>query len=164
MHGVAVPISLAGSQLGKVRQVCAFFNSDDEELSPGAHESSIKHVSARFEPGSGGKCHFGAIQLPPAVTKPDCETGHATLENMNRKLNCEFASRTFETRQTGGESPTFRGLLDLPPEVQIPPGLAGDRPSRGPTSLRHRRLCRCRNRSGGREWDDGGSRWPRRHG
>jgi|GEM_PF-3305893 hypothetical protein len=27
----AAPISLAGSQLGEVRHVCAFFNSDDEE-------------------------------------------------------------------------------------------------------------------------------------
>ena len=27
----AAPISLAGSQLGHTRHVCAFFNSDDEE-------------------------------------------------------------------------------------------------------------------------------------
>src|ERR1700684_4639192 len=27
----AAPISLAGSQLGEVRHVCAFFNNDDEE-------------------------------------------------------------------------------------------------------------------------------------
>jgi MEDS: MEthanogen/methylotroph, DcmR Sensory domain len=31
MKRVAAPISLAGSQLGEVRHVCAFFNSDDEE-------------------------------------------------------------------------------------------------------------------------------------
>jgi hypothetical protein len=31
MEKVATPISLAGSQLGAVRHVCAFFNSDDEE-------------------------------------------------------------------------------------------------------------------------------------
>ncbi len=31
MRRVAVPISLAGSQLDEARHVCAFFNSDDEE-------------------------------------------------------------------------------------------------------------------------------------
>src|SRR5580700_9567108 len=31
MKRVAAPISLAGSQLGETRHVCAFFNSDDEE-------------------------------------------------------------------------------------------------------------------------------------
>jgi hypothetical protein len=31
MKRFAMPISLAGSQLGEVRHVCAFFNSDDEE-------------------------------------------------------------------------------------------------------------------------------------
>jgi hypothetical protein len=31
MKKVATPISLAGSQLGEVRHVCAFFNSDEEE-------------------------------------------------------------------------------------------------------------------------------------
>ena len=31
MKKAAAPISLAGSQLGEVRHVCAFFNSDDEE-------------------------------------------------------------------------------------------------------------------------------------
>ena len=31
MKKTAAPISLAGSQLGDVRHVCAFFNSDDEE-------------------------------------------------------------------------------------------------------------------------------------
>lgn len=31
MRKTSKPISLAGSQLGEVRHVCAFFNSDDEE-------------------------------------------------------------------------------------------------------------------------------------
>jgi hypothetical protein len=31
MKKTVAPISLAGSQLGEVRHVCAFFNSDDEE-------------------------------------------------------------------------------------------------------------------------------------
>ena len=31
MKRTTAPISLAGSQLGEVRHVCAFFNSDDEE-------------------------------------------------------------------------------------------------------------------------------------
>ena len=31
MKKTTTPISLAGSQLGEVRHVCAFFNSDDEE-------------------------------------------------------------------------------------------------------------------------------------
>ena len=31
MKKTVAPISLAGSQLGDVRHVCAFFNSDDEE-------------------------------------------------------------------------------------------------------------------------------------
>ena len=31
MTGTALPISLAGSQLGAVRHVCAFFSNDDEE-------------------------------------------------------------------------------------------------------------------------------------
>ena len=31
MKRVAAPISLAGSQLGETRHVCAFFNSEDEE-------------------------------------------------------------------------------------------------------------------------------------
>jgi hypothetical protein len=31
MKKTTAPISLAGSQLGEVRHVCAFFNSDDEE-------------------------------------------------------------------------------------------------------------------------------------
>ena len=31
MESTATPISLAGSQLGDVRHVCAFFNTDDEE-------------------------------------------------------------------------------------------------------------------------------------
>src|SRR5271168_788103 len=31
MKKSTAPISLAGSQLGEVRHVCAFFNSDDEE-------------------------------------------------------------------------------------------------------------------------------------
>src|SRR5580693_7632489 len=31
MKSVPAPISLAGSQLGEVRHVCAFFNSDEEE-------------------------------------------------------------------------------------------------------------------------------------
>src|SRR2546422_10892076 len=31
MKKVSAPISLAGSQLGEARHVCAFFNSDDEE-------------------------------------------------------------------------------------------------------------------------------------
>ena len=31
MENIVAPISLAGSQLGDVRHVCAFFNSDDEE-------------------------------------------------------------------------------------------------------------------------------------
>ena len=31
MKKATAPISLAGSQLGEVRHVCAFFNSDDEE-------------------------------------------------------------------------------------------------------------------------------------
>ena len=31
MKKVTEPISLAGSQLGEVRHVCAFFNSDEEE-------------------------------------------------------------------------------------------------------------------------------------
>src|SRR5580704_9951890 len=31
MKRTVAPISLAGSQLGNVRHVCAFFNSDDEE-------------------------------------------------------------------------------------------------------------------------------------
>jgi MEDS: MEthanogen/methylotroph, DcmR Sensory domain len=31
MKGVSAPISLAGSQLGQTRHVCAFFNNDEEE-------------------------------------------------------------------------------------------------------------------------------------
>ena len=31
MKKATAPISVAGSQLGEVRHVCAFFNSDDEE-------------------------------------------------------------------------------------------------------------------------------------
>jgi hypothetical protein len=31
MNTVAAPIPFAGSQLGKLRRVCAFFNSEDEE-------------------------------------------------------------------------------------------------------------------------------------
>src|ERR1700689_3085597 len=31
MKSVPAPISLAGSQLGETRHVCAFFNSDEEE-------------------------------------------------------------------------------------------------------------------------------------
>src|SRR5580698_6194214 len=31
MENIVAPISLAGSQLGDVRHVCAFFNSEDEE-------------------------------------------------------------------------------------------------------------------------------------
>ena len=31
MRNVPTPISLAGSQLGEIRHVCAFFNSDEEE-------------------------------------------------------------------------------------------------------------------------------------
>ena len=31
MRKVSAPISLAGSQLGQTRHVCAFFNSDEEE-------------------------------------------------------------------------------------------------------------------------------------
>src|SRR6204780_5451542 len=31
MKSVPAPISLAGSQLGQTRHVCAFFNSDEEE-------------------------------------------------------------------------------------------------------------------------------------
>jgi len=31
MENTVAPISLAGSQLGDLRHVCAFFNSDDEE-------------------------------------------------------------------------------------------------------------------------------------
>jgi hypothetical protein len=31
MSGISAPISLAGSQLGKVRHVCAFFSSEEEE-------------------------------------------------------------------------------------------------------------------------------------
>ena len=31
MQTVRAPISLAGSQLGPIRHVCAFFNSDEEE-------------------------------------------------------------------------------------------------------------------------------------
>jgi len=31
MKKAVAPISLAGSKLGEVRHVCAFFNSDDEE-------------------------------------------------------------------------------------------------------------------------------------
>src|SRR6202021_3291497 len=31
MRKIAAPISLAGSQLGETRHVCAFFNSDEEE-------------------------------------------------------------------------------------------------------------------------------------
>src|SRR5207245_9049653 len=31
MKNISAPISLCGSQLGKTRHVCAFFNSDEEE-------------------------------------------------------------------------------------------------------------------------------------
>ena len=31
MKTVSAPISLAGSQLGETRHVCAFFNNDEEE-------------------------------------------------------------------------------------------------------------------------------------
>ena len=31
MRSVSAPISLAGSQLGETRHVCAFFNNDEEE-------------------------------------------------------------------------------------------------------------------------------------
>lgn len=31
MKSVSAPISLAGSQLGETRHVCAFFNNDEEE-------------------------------------------------------------------------------------------------------------------------------------
>jgi len=63
----AAPISLAGSQLGSTRHVCAFFNSDDEEyrvllpfikdgftcgdkaihmVNPNQHDDHLKHLAA----------------------------------------------------------------------------------------------------------------------
>lgn len=67
MKKTVAPISLAGSQLGQVRHVCAFFNSDDEKyrvllpfvkdgfdcgdkavhvISPGQHHNHLAHLTA----------------------------------------------------------------------------------------------------------------------
>src|ERR1700681_987249 len=67
MKKTVAPISLAGSELGDVRHVCAFFNSDDEEyrvllpfikdgfgcgdkavhvVSPGRHHNHLQRLAA----------------------------------------------------------------------------------------------------------------------
>src|SRR5450432_4811235 len=67
MKKTVAPISLAGSQLGDVRHVCAFFNSDDEEyrvllpfikdgfecgdkavhvINPGQHHNHLQRLAA----------------------------------------------------------------------------------------------------------------------
>jgi len=46
MRKARAPISLAGSQLGEVRPVCAFFNNDDEE-----YRASLPFIKDGFECG-----------------------------------------------------------------------------------------------------------------
>src|ERR1700692_2861861 len=46
MKKTVAPISLAGSQLGDVRHVCAFFNSDDEE-----YRTLLPFIKDGFEGG-----------------------------------------------------------------------------------------------------------------
>src|SRR5580700_3371397 len=61
MKRTTAPISLAGSQLGEVRHVCAFFNSDDEE-----YRVLLPFIKDGFE------CGDKAVH----VVNPDQRCGH----------------------------------------------------------------------------------------
>jgi hypothetical protein len=61
MKKATAPISLAGSQLGEVRHVCAFFNSDDEE-----YRVLLPFIKDGFE------CGDKAVH----VVNPDQRPGH----------------------------------------------------------------------------------------
>src|SRR5947209_14626358 len=61
MMKTAAPISLAGSQLGEARHVCAFFNSDEEE-----YRVLLPFIKDGFE------CGHKAVH----VVNPDQRHGH----------------------------------------------------------------------------------------
>jgi len=81
----ATPISLAGSELGETRHVCAFFNSNDE-----AYQVLIPFIKDGFE------CGDKAIH----VVNPDQRDNHlrrlaaAGMDPKTAQLNGQFELRT----------------------------------------------------------------------
>jgi hypothetical protein len=90
MKTAVAPISLAGSKLGEVRHVCAFFNSDDEEyrvllpfikdgfecgdkavhvLNPGQHQDHLQRLAS-----------VGLMRVPPS--KADNSSFEPTLKHI----------------------------------------------------------------------------------
>ena len=101
MRKTAAPISLAGSQLGDVRHVCAFFNSDDEEyrvllpfikdgfecgdkavhvVNPGQHHNHLQRLAAAGIDTAAAK-HSGQFELR-TNTETYLRDGHFDQDRM----------------------------------------------------------------------------------
>ena len=101
MKKTVAPISLAGSQLGDVRHVCAFFNSDDEEyrtllpfikdgfecgdkavhvINPGQHHSHLQRLAAAGIDAAAAQ-HSGQFELR-TNTETYLRDGHFDQDRM----------------------------------------------------------------------------------
>src|ERR1700721_1556557 len=101
MKKTVAPISLAGSQLGDIRHVCAFFNSDDEEyrvllpfikdgfecgdkavhvVNPGQHHNHLERLS-QAGIDTAAACHKGQFELRSS-TETYLHDGHFDQDRM----------------------------------------------------------------------------------
>ena len=101
MKKTAAPISLAGSELGDVRHVCAFFNSDDEEyrvllpfikdgfecgdkavhvINPGQHHNHLQRLAAAGIDAAAAQ-HSGQFELR-TNTETYLRDGHFDQDRM----------------------------------------------------------------------------------
>src|ERR1700686_1202273 len=101
MKKTVAPISLAGSQLGDVRHVCSFFNSDDEEyrtllpfikdgfecgdkavhvLNPGQHHNHLQRLTAAGIDAAAAQ-HSGQFELR-TNTETYLRDGHFDQDRM----------------------------------------------------------------------------------
>ena len=105
MSRIATPISLAGSELGHTRHVCAFFNSEEEEyrvllpfikdgfecgdkavhvVNPGQHHDHLQRLAAvgidaaAAEPGSGATNTAGRVRrVHHRIARLDSQRRHS---------------------------------------------------------------------------------------
>ena len=116
MKRTVAPISLAGSQLGDVRHVCAFFNSDDEEygvllpfikdgfecgdkavhvINPGQHHNHLQRLAAAGIDAAAAQ-HSGQFELR-TNTETYLRDGHFDQDRM-----LEVFERLASGNATGG--------------------------------------------------------------